>query len=194
MGNGGEEFGLAIFETIEDVNALFNIEEDNPAAGMMTMRSLSFSFSPKDALLKADVAAFKKHKWAKPSREEYLSPMRYSMEAGLTSPTADEIAMAAAVFRVLPQFAYEEMKADGASDLASATKTYALPSAHGGASVELSYPVAGLELPQEDVADFLDLENNPGLLDKLMNLFGGAPEDEQPRLPPANKDTWKKRK
>jgi hypothetical protein len=54
--------------------------------------------------------------------------------------------------------------------------------------------VAGLELPQEDVADFLDLENNPGLLDKLMNLFGGAPEDEQPRSPPANKDTWKKRK
>ncbi len=195
MGMGGQEFGLAIYESVEDLNATLNVEDpDDPMAALTTTRAMNFSFGPKEGALDADLAAIKKYKWAKPDRNTYLAPMRYSMETGITSPTADEIAMAAAVFRVLPSFAYEEMKADE-DDLVPATKTYALPTVHGGASIELSFPVEGLEIPDESsMLDFLDLDGNPDLLNQLKSMFGGGLGDDQPKLPPADNGTWKKRK
>ena len=121
--------------------------------------------------------------------------MRYSMETGITSPTADEIAMAAAVFRTLPSFAHDEMHADS-DELVPVTKIYTLPAAHGGASIELSYPVEGLEIPDEpDMPDMFEtMQDNPEMLDQLKQIFGDLMGDSQPKLPPENNGTWKKRK
>ena len=196
MGMGRQEFGIAIYESVEDLNATFNIEDpDNPLAAMATMRAMNFSFSGKEGVLAADLAAFKKNKWAKPERNTYLAPMRYSMETGITSPTADEIAMAAAVFRALPSFVYDEMHADS-DELVPVTKIYALPAAHSGASIELSYPVEGLEIPDEpDTQDMFEtMQDNPEMLDHLKQIFGDLMGDSQPKQPPENNGTWKKRK
>ena len=200
MGMGGQEFGLAIYESVEDLNATFNTaDSDDPMAAMAVTRAMNFSFSAKEGVLDADLAAFKKHKWSKPGRNTYLAPMRYSMETGITSPTADEVAMAAAVFRALPEFAYAEMRADEDGDLTHATKIYALPAVHGGASVELGFPVEGLEVPDApSMMEMLDMENNPDLMNQLMPMFGGGPNvidhDDAPKLPPASGGIWKKRK
>jgi hypothetical protein len=198
MGMGGEQFGLAIYESVEDLNATINAEDpDNPLTAMSVTRAMNFSFSDKEGLLKEDLAAFKKYKWAKPERNAFLAPICYSMETGITTPNAEAMALAAALFRTLPKFAYEEMNADS-DELTPATKTYGLPAVHGGANIELSYPVEGLEIPDDDGVDFLDLDNNPDLLNRLSALFGGMPDDDAPKLPPTNSGRgggiWKKRK
>ena len=199
MGNGGMEFGVSVYDSLENMNAMLNVANpDDPLEAMNAVNGVSLHFAKKDEMHEDDLKAMKANKWPLAGKNAYPVVMKFSAETGMVSASAEEIAVVAAALRVLPDFVVNHMHADD-DDPVDASHTYTLPAAHSGASVTLSFPVEGLEVPGDDM-DFLDLENNPELVDKMRAMFGDLGitgdgiEDEQPKLPPANVGAWKKRK
>ena len=199
MGNGGMEFGVAAYDSLEDINAVLNMNNpDNPMAAIGTQRGFCLNFAKKEEMHPDDVKAMKKFKWPLVCKDAHPMVLKFSGDTGMISASSEEVAVLAAALRVLPDFVVNHMHADD-DDPVDASHTYTLPAAHGGASVALSFPVEGLEILGDDM-DLLDLENNPELVDQMRAMFGDLGiigdgiEDEQPKLPPANVGAWKKRK
>ncbi len=68
MGMGGMEFGMALFDSVADLNASLSPDDfEDPAAIAKVVRSMSLTYAEKSEMLAKDVAAQKKYRWELPN-------------------------------------------------------------------------------------------------------------------------------
>ncbi len=185
MGMGGMEFGLALFDSVADLNASLSFDDpENLDEVAKAVRSMSLTFVEKDELLPKDVAAQKKYRWALPNKKIFPLLFRYSPEEGMTTPTREDIGAISALLQVLPEFidnhlmaseddlenglALHKNGADSSADNNSdnhqnadeadenAVQTFELSLVHAGAVLTVSYPVEGVEFPDIDLMGDVD--------------------------------------
>ena len=162
MGMGGMEFGLALYDSVADLNETLAMEDPEDAELARAIRSMSLTYVDKDDMLPADVAAQKKYRWDLSNKKLYPLLFRYAPEAGMTSPAREDIGAISAMLQMLPGFidthliASEEELANGAeTDDEKVTQTFELSPLHAGAVLTVSYPVDGVIFPEGQDLDWL---------------------------------------
>ncbi len=142
MGFGGQEFGLALYPTLEDLR--WQISGLEPPAIYEKLTTTSLTYDEADVLAFEDLDAIEQHGWPVAGPRAYPLLMRITPPAQVSVPGANEIALLAAALRTLPDFVTEHLHADrGAPQPAEAT--LALSNVHANAQIAFRYPV---DLPE----------------------------------------------
>ena len=162
MGNGGLEFGLALYTSLEDLNLMLEFEDpEDSAAALQTVTVFSLTYGTRRDLLEADAKDVKRHHWPVANPRAYPILTKQDPRVGLVSPSELELKVLVAALQTLPDFVVEKMHAD-VDVPAESSAVYDL---QAGATAELSYPVEGL-VYSEDVA--VDGDDDPA--SALINL------------------------
>ncbi len=141
MGNGGEEFGIVLYNSQEDVISVLSSGHPMEMRRGLVWLTTSFDEAPMAAI--EDVDYMEKH--GLPPADMMAFPMflHVKMPASIASPDVIDMKISAAALRVLPQFVVASMMA-GEGEPQPASAVMALPAVHEGSSMTLSWPVAGL--------------------------------------------------
>lgn len=163
MGFGGQEFGLALYPTLEDLR--WQISGLEPPEIYEKLTTTSLTFDEADVLAFEDLDAIEKHGWPVAGPRAYPLLMRITPPAEVSVPGANEVALLAAALRTLPDFVTEHLHADrGAPQPAEAT--FALSNVHANGQIAYRYPV--------DLPELAALRNNAALDDvELEEMIAG---------------------
>jgi hypothetical protein len=184
MGRGGEEFGLATYDSLDFVNQMFT--DDHPAFLEdidREMVSLSYSM-PYDGVSTEDLDIIEQFGFAVDGENGYPALIHGRIERGEATRmpfTLQDLERMTALMQVLPEFAssekYMAAKEESWPKPADATLTLPEDDAHG--SIRLTFPPAGISFqplmygdPVEDEDEFEDLDDAeaPSLEDVLAML------------------------
>lgn len=147
MGNAGEAFGLAVYDSVAELARIYSGVE---MAADPDLEWLTIMFGPEQETPLADLADIEKYGWpvAGQSAYPFIVVARADGEAG--RPDADDMTWLAAALRALPDFVEGHLSAvltEPPDDTISAT--YPLPDFYQGDSIRFTYPV------YDEVADQL---------------------------------------
>jgi hypothetical protein len=163
MGNGGQEFGIVLYNTQEDVVDV--LSSAHPLEMRRGMIWLTTSFDEAFVAAIEDVDYMEKHNIPPADIMAYPMFLRVRMPAGVESPDALDMKISAAALRMLPQFVVASMMAGE------------------GRAFTLTYPVAGLaerieqaEDARDDSTEF-DAEFDADL-DSLLNAIDPGDDDQ----------------
>lgn len=180
MGSGELEYGVAFFRSVADLNAMLAVQgpedlraqadDDDDEAGdsadKSELTSLSITFAEKQYALEQDVNAQKKYRWPVPKKNMYPMVTDFGRQRGMRSPTREDVAAMAAALRILPSFIARHMDQfdeamnamEEGGDL-SLWESLTLPEPYNGATISVSYPVPGVDFPDDElmvVDDFFE--------------------------------------
>lgn len=158
MGFGGEEFGLVIWQTLDDLRLQFSGLE--PPELFEKITSSSLTFDDPTILAFEDLDAIEEQGWEIAGSRAYPLMIKVVPPGNINPPGSAEIAMFAAALRTLPDFVTDHLHANRGTSRA-ADATFPLPNIHGGQQITLRYPVDLPELEamrQEVVGDDEELE------------------------------------
>ena len=142
MGFGGQEFGLAMFLTTNDLRLQYsNLASDQL---MQKMTALSVTYGESDFLPFDDLDAITKHGWPVAGSNSYPLVMKNIPPAKLVSPSKGELALLAATLRTLPNFIAQHLRGEGIT-LRAAEAAFELPNIHANQQIAYRYPV---DLPE----------------------------------------------
>jgi hypothetical protein len=167
MGNGGQEFGIVLYNSLDDITEV--LTAGDPMAMRRGMIWLTTSFDEAFVSAIEDIDYMEKHRIAPADMMAFPLFLRVRMPTSMESPDALEMRISAAVLRVLPQFVVASMMA-GEGEPQAATATLALPEVHAGRTVTLVYPVAGLMDRIKQMDETLD--ESTGLQAPFLNPRG----------------------
>lgn len=144
MGFGGQEFGLAIFPTAQDVRLQY--QDIGPEQLMRKMTSMSVTYGEPNLLAFADLDAITGHGWPVAGPAAYPLVMKTVPPGKLQPVTAGELALLAAALRTLPDFVAQHRRPASAT-LAPAEATYSLTNVHANQQIAYLFParISGLE-------------------------------------------------
>lgn len=148
LGSGGETFGLASYESLDDIYTVYSTASPRDAAESVSWFSLIFE-EPR-AMSFYDLDAIEKYQW--PVAAESAYPVTIKVVPGtdtLLVPTAAEVAWLAAALRTIPDFIAHHLCADQGFPR-PAEATFSLPGLHGGRQIALRYRGDLWELEMED--------------------------------------------
>jgi tetratricopeptide (TPR) repeat protein len=178
MGQGGVEYGLAVYQTWEDVllqhRPIDRVEEALSASGVHV-----FFYNPIQEVPFDDLDAVEAYGWEVAGPQAYPVPYIFTAEEEVQRPGRDELLWYEAALRAIPQFvsqhlaggthaARENQEQDQAIEASLAVSTSA-----GKAQVQVRYPGGELEAGLEPVHDDLDQ------LDREEHQPGGPPFDRR---------------
>lgn len=142
LGNGGEEFGLALYPSLEALRVQFS--DPDPRHAHRELTATSLTFDEPTTLAFEDLDALERYGWEIAHARAFPLLMKISPPGKVTLPNAGEIALLAAALRTIPGFVVDELHADsGRPEPAQAA--YPLPNVHANQQIALSYPV---DLPE----------------------------------------------
>lgn len=147
MGFGGEELGLALYASINELDAALDGFAPTNEADMKRYNLFSLLYGGEVSLGFEDLEALEKYKWPIPNPNAYPGILRIMLKKGITLPTFKEMLLMSAALRMLPTFVREEMKAVGETPIA-ATKTYALSNVYGQDKITFRYPRQGATIEE----------------------------------------------
>lgn len=142
MGNGGEEFGIVLYNSLEDVADV--LSSSNPFSMRRGMIWLTTSYDDAAAVAIEDVDYMEKQRIQPADFMAFPMFVRVRMPMSFESPDVIDLKITVAALRVLPQFVVASMMA-GEGEPQPASATMALPALHEGATISLKWPVEGLE-------------------------------------------------
>lgn len=142
MGNGGQEFGIVLYQSQDDVVNVLSSE--HPLDMRRGMIWLTTSFDEAFVSAIEDIDYLEKHALSPADMMGYPLFLRVRMPAGMETPDVLDLKISAAALRALPQFVVASMMA-GEGEPQPATARFALPEVHAGKTLTLSYPLDGLE-------------------------------------------------
>ncbi len=210
MGNGGEAFGIALYESLSVVNRMF----DNGPGGGREVDQLAVSVMyglPYDGATSEDLDAIEQFGFPVADYDAYpmiLHMRQADKEATLLPPTAQQVERFAALFQSLPEFVTSETHMDAESQFPKAADaTLLLPEDDPHGQISLKFPPTGLTFrppmlgdEDQDGAPWIDDGTPPSiddLLTVLSSLFGEPPKARSTagaKHKPAAKKPVKKRK
>jgi len=149
LGSGLETFGLSLYESKDDLRALFSGRD--PAQTSAQIPWISMIFEPATAMSFDDLDAIERYGWPVAGEQAYPLAIKATPTGGdFDIPSASEMTWLAATLRVLPDFVATHLLA-GRGFPCPAQATYGLLEIHGGQDIALSYPV---DLLVQDLSGF----------------------------------------
>lgn len=143
MGFGGQEFGLAIFPTMQDVRLQY---QGLPTEQLMRkMTALSVTYGEPDVLSFLDLDAINEHGWPVVGSNAYPLVMKNVPPGELRPLSMAELALFAAALRTLPDFVAQHRQA-ASSALKAAEATYPLTNVHANQRIAYRFPARIPEL------------------------------------------------
>ncbi len=142
MGNGGQEFGFALYTSPDDVVDVLTSGHPMDIRRGMIWLTVSYDEAPTIAIEDADY--MEKQRIVPADFMAFPMFVRVRMPVSFDTPDVIDLKIAAAALRVLPQFVVAGMMA-GEGEPQPASATISLPAAHDGATISLKWPVEGLE-------------------------------------------------
>jgi hypothetical protein len=142
LGNGGEEFGLSLYQSLDDLRAQYLTQD--PEQLFRKITALSITFDEPMALAFEDLDAIEAHGWPIVGSRAYPLVMKVVPPMKMVAPNAGEVALLAATLRAVPDFVTGNLHADRGVP-AAAEATFPLPNVHAGQGIRLRYPV---DLPE----------------------------------------------
>lgn len=149
LGGGGEYFGLSLYESLADLDVLFE-RSTSEQSYRRPLTWLSLVLEEATAMSFADLDASEKYAW--PVAGEKAYPVVFKPTSGDDNlgglPAASELYRLAAALRVIPGFVSQHLRTT--SSLPRPVQaTYDLPGVHAGQQIMLRFP-AGTKPTAED--------------------------------------------
>lgn len=148
MGGGGQEFGLAFYPSVDDVNEV--LSGKHPTQVRQTAPWVSATFNDAPMLAFDDLDFLEQRQIAVADEFAYPTLLSVIFPETLEPGTLPRLQMAAAALRLMPQFAIAHMLAADEEEPQPASATFALPEVYGGHTLTLSFPVAGILVSEFD--------------------------------------------
>jgi hypothetical protein len=181
MGGGGQEFGLSLYPAVEDVNEV--LTGKHPAKLKQTSAWLGATFDEEHVAAFADLDFIEQHGIQIATEMAYPLVFSTILPTTIRPATLAQVQMIAAAFRTLPQFVIAHMMAAD-DEPQPAQATFTLPDAYGGKAITLAFPVAGVQVVEDDdydddgdEDDFDDEPDNDAAMDVM-----DAIEDEMAQM------------
>lgn len=182
MGNGGIEYGLALYETWKDYLRMIEFADD-PEKAVSPLGNHALYFNDASETPPADVAAAEEYGWQVADESAYPVPMivKISEEEVIRPPLAD-ILWYEAVLRAIPIFVDEFLETDDEDETLPADVKITVNTAVGAREVHITLPAGKVPqrllervnqpmLPDGDMADFRRAME--GMLSSLGISLGG---------------------
>jgi tetratricopeptide (TPR) repeat protein len=178
MGQGGIEYGLAVYQTWEDVllqhRPVDRVEEALSASGVHV-----FFYNPIHEVPFDDLDAVEAYGWEVAGPQAYPVPYIFTAEEEVQRPGRDELLWYEATLRAIPEFASQHLATGSHAERGNKEKEQAIEAnlavstSAGKMQVEVRYPGGEFEAGLEPVHDDLDL------LDREEHQPGGPPFDRR---------------
>ena len=104
MGNGGVEYGLAVYKRWEDVERMYSFA-DNPLELLSPSGGHSFIFDEISQVPFDDLEAIEKYGWEVADKQAYPVAVIYSREGGVKRPSRADLLWYEAALRAIPRLA-----------------------------------------------------------------------------------------
>jgi tetratricopeptide (TPR) repeat protein len=143
MGQGGVEYGLALYKTWEDVKLTY-LPKDRPDEWVPPSGANSFLFNPPTYVPYDDLDAIQKYEWEVVDYQAIPSPMIFIPPDRVERPKRDEILWYEAVLRAIPVFEKEHLKTDERGNRMPSEAEIAVQTLRGATTVEIKTPAGDL--------------------------------------------------
>lgn len=204
MGQGGVEYGLALYKRWEDVEGQF-LPHDNPEELIPRDGLHSLMFDPITEVPFDDLEAIEQYGWEIAGQEAYPVPMVFFPPRSVRRPDRDEIIWYEATLRAIPAFVENHLARNADGEIQPVEADIPVTISTGPVSVEIKYP-AGV-LPQASLPihpfDEADGDELPSPFDRramegdMSRMFGMfSDRDTDPKLEKAQQimyDAWEER-
>lgn len=161
LGSGGETFGLALYESLDDLLAVFTSSEADQPAKQVSWFSVVFEEAT--AMGFDDLDAIEEQDWPVAGEWAYPVAIKTIPSGGWGVPSVSEISWLAATLRVIPDFV-KRRQSTGRSWPYPVEVTYPLPGVHSGQKIMLRYPV---NLFGAEVDTLFELEEDDDITEEL---------------------------
>ncbi len=156
MGNGGVEYGLAVYRDWPDVEKLFTGLVDHPREKFSGKGELALFYEGVQNVPFEDYEAIEKYGWEVADEQAYPTPIFIQRYDDFRRPNVEELAWLEAALRAIPQVAREHLCPDGRGgyqpfDLMLPVATHA-----GEAQVQVKFPAGVLVREDRPMQDDLD--------------------------------------
>ncbi len=138
MGNAGMEFGLAVFESLEDFNLATALIDPELAVGQITYRALSFEEAV--AVPFSDLDAIEKYGWEIAAEDAYPVPLTFTRDRRVVRPGPEELEWYVVTLRAIAKFVEEYWPKTEGEVPEPIAIDLTVPLGEQEAEVELRYP------------------------------------------------------
>lgn len=155
MGNGGVEYGLAMYLKWKDVERFFSAAGD-PAEALPASGAHSFLFNEITAVPFDDLDAIEQYGWEVVNDQTYPVPVIFDKRKELARrPALKDLRWYEAALRAIPIFVRDHLKPDGPGDFLPVETSLDVTTHEGPIKVQLKYP-GGILPPESRPAPGLD--------------------------------------
>ncbi|MBI5877379.1 MAG: hypothetical protein HZB53_06995 [Chloroflexi bacterium] len=147
MGQGGVEYGLAVYRRWDDLMMQFN-SDSPPVERMPEEGALSLTYDNKRDALPGDVEAIRRHRWKVAGANAYPVAIIINNKGEVTRPSAGDLRWFEAALRAMPAFARAHLKPDGHGDYLPVEATINVKTHSGNVDVVVKYPAGDLRLEE----------------------------------------------
>ncbi len=155
MGNGGVEYGLAIYLKWKDVEKFFAAAGD-PVEALPEGGAHSFLFNAITEVPFDDLDAIEQHGWEIVNEQTYPVPVIFDKRQELARrPTLKDLRWYEAALRAIPILVRDHLKSDGQGDFLPVETSIEVTTHEGPIKVQLKYP-GGILPPESRPAPGLD--------------------------------------
>ncbi|MBI3764850.1 MAG: hypothetical protein HY260_23665 [Chloroflexi bacterium] len=147
MGNGGVEYGLALYKSWEHFRRVFMGEGDNPYDTLSPEGHAAALFDNIASLPFEDLDALEQYGWEVAGEQAY--PLALVIQAGdetVRRPTLTELRFLEAALRLVPRVMRDHMRPDGKGDFVPFQLTLPISAHAGDQMVFVRYPAGQLPL------------------------------------------------
>jgi len=170
MGQGGIEYGLAVYLTWEDVIHIFTTD-DNPAEALPASGGQSLMFNPITMLPFDDLDAMEQFGWQVAGDEAYPFVVTFKRPDQVLRPTRQDLVWFEAALRAIPILVRDYFKSDGRGDYLAFDARVTVPTHRGEMEMAVKYPAGEIPLAEQPPHD---------LSWEVSDDEEDAPTDEQP--------------
>ena len=198
MGNGGVEYGLAVYLRWADVERM-HTGADDPMDAIPDIGAHSIFYDTITRLPFDDLEALQHYGWEVAGEDAYPIPVIFDKVTGARRPALIDMLWYEAALRAIPIFVRDHLKPDGRGDYQLIERTIGVSTHAGLVKVDVKYPAGELSpaaRPARDVdwADFADDEDDSeampifdqrgmeGMMAQIVGQMGGAVESGDPAL------------
>ena len=154
MGNGGVEYGLALYKQWDDYMLQFD-HVDNPIEMLPEMGAHSLFFGDITQVPFEDLDAIAKYGWEVIDEEGYPIPAVFTRDGEAKRPERADLLWYETAMLAIPKFAPEHLKSDDQGDYHPARAEFTISTHTGVKKVVIEYPAGDIPVENRPV-DMLD--------------------------------------
>jgi len=163
MGNGGVEYGLALYKQWDDFMLQFDLV-DNPMEILPPEGAHSLFFGDFTQVPFDDLDAIDEYGWEVVDEEGYPIPTVFTQDGEAIRPDRADLLWYEAALRAIPQFVPENLKSDDLGDYHPASVEFSISTHSGVKKVAIEYPAGDIPIENRPVemldwAEFEDMDD-----------------------------------